>query len=1592
MRTALVFTLVSIVTAAAGRRLIPAPKGEPLPEQAAPAARADTLVVVIAADLLQAADSRPLLTDLWKQFHKTRPRTGFLVAVLSAGQVTPVGPHPTAAAFEKELAPLLPRDPDAAPATVDPRRLYDAMLAALPEPSEKWQTVLWAGRFPDLAGEKLRNHASARVAEELGGRRVSLSLWTADAAPPAWLAAQVTDFSGPVAELAAGTPETLPSIEAYGRLLDATDAACEATASRPQLDALLAALPAQPAEPESLVCGAALAERLSRWREAADLLRPQTEAAPQNPLLARRYAMALYERGPIPESAEAMDRAWLLNPQDPVVAERLGRIRLTAKDVRGAFDLFGASLALAPGNETLWWIRADLARELKESGAERSALAAALELNPSKLDRRARIIRLSLDAKQKDAARRWLSANNYTIPAAASDLADFAAFWEEAGESGPALELWRRSVAADPSFEPGHLASARILMARGDFAGSLKAAEEGLSALARSPGLHESRILALDKLDRWQDARRAATEAARTLATPRLKQLHAELETYFGGAHSVEAWQAWTQAVGGPERPTATGKGAEAALLAGSPEAAAAMLGLKPVSAEASQAPDQTTLIPGGAAALAFLTGIRSAGSPDTVLVDVARSVVIQHTRANKPDWDEHIEPVFDAYRRMLRIQAFGKPGPLKTVVTLSTSNKTEKQRTQQILELLGYRIRVNNKGIAVEAGTKKKSGLRQGLAAALEIDEPAMEEALEAGKPFSFDIPLDRGAVVLGEAVWKGLYAREFANPMGMAGVLLSEPKAAALYAGISALNPKAASALVARFGLKAIGENFTDLLLTHGAALSLNSRDECLWPGGEPAEQVWSALAGVSPRKGPAFMQALLTRDEGMLLAYFSLLHSVTPDRQRYFLASARRAQTYYQLLRDAPEWKRGAGSLVRKSPIAEFFRDVPLDADGSVHFPGGIQVWQVARGESDLSRVDKLARKASKAMPADEDALLPRIAKSRYEASSERISQLENLIAVARIEVALGRPLEPREALILSQKFGGFEWAYPFFTLLPGLEENHFELFFGWVESWQDRDKTEQQTLMGLAQELYSLAGLLSRYGVLEPQQAAAVFEQVTSGLKGAQDRAAWTATAAKALRALLAAIPAQGADPLATLENGLLPDTGAGPSPAQRRRSFRAILDHQKLPPLSAILDLIKAAETVAEGPAQAVAAVKAIEGSLPSLVVMTPPKGSKPLNWQKDHLEFWRVSRLQELTREIRQKASRKKPNPKDFPKLSSALMEELASWTELCLRGVIYAFYLRDDDLPVTEDPFLVRKHQFIAFHADQRRLFSEPGFNQTTDGLGSYVEGPLSGFSTVAGQIGAAGRRSARGFAERLEQTQIGAIRNMLLRPWREADLRAVALARLAGRQWVVDASAREPVRAALLEASSGLLAAERLARLAVLLEPRASKTPPPAQEFEGRWRAVWALFSHGDLIRLGLMRSQAGEPGELLDRLRSAHAAARPETFDDLAPPLLEHARSARPRFARLPPYEVYASDMMPARFAERLSELPLVLACAADEAGLPPWSLPVLADRAAQTILEKLDMNSPADFQTVLDLWNRLDGPMAAALFEEVRREKR
>jgi tetratricopeptide (TPR) repeat protein len=1583
--------------------------GKEVALRAVPAAMENAPTVVVLADWIEAED-RPRLSGFLRQMLAELPRKEQMTVVVVRGsELLPMAPVKTFAALEKELEWALEGGSAGGEARIAAEALFDLLLSTAPEPNEKWREWVWAGRLPQLPEPFLGQYLRARLVRVAGQVRARLSVWPPQEPewpilPPQRAGSRLYEMEWETGECEEGFelarleaethewPVLLtapgfrpPSLQDLSGLLRSAVDAKQDGAGAGELERLRKALQAYPNSMAALQAGLALAEKLDDAENAAFFLSRLWRKNPEDAALLRRYAMAAY-RSRSPEAESLLRRARTAMPRDAEVLERLGRLRLAEGDGQEAYALFSESLEAQPENITLWWIAADLARTLNNETAERRALRQALNREPGRIDRRARLLSLALKAGETAEARQALEEVWDKPPDEAPLLGQLAAAWEELGEPDRAFVLWQRAAGVEESFEKAHLALARILADRSDWAGSLKASERGLNSVPKSAGLHLARARALERSGRWQDARRALREAAEAIPEAEVLRTRAETERLFGGPEAWKAWERFYSALPeqGPlaaERPKALRNTIVAALQQGAAEVASRLLQLPeaPAGNTAAGGRDRGVLIPGGIRLLSYITDIGGPGDPGEYLQSFARSVAQRSMFLPENRWEKQVQPWMEHYERLLEIRKMFPLTHEGTTVVLSAGTHKDRQRTQQVLALLGYRFRVSRDRIRIEPQTKGERAKRQTLAAALDLDDREMEKALSEGRKYEFRIVDDFAPVPLGEKAWETAMKRRV-NPMGFAGMLLLEPRLALVYAGLASAGETAAQALAAQFGIDRLAGDFSMLLFLYGPAMALDSQGRCAAPGGEAAERIWGSLAGESPRNGARFLAATLRKDGGMLLAWFSALQGTSPERQRWFIENPQRARTFYELMKASPEWDGSAAKMVRRSPLLTLIRELPLEDDGSLRFPGGAQVWQVAKGTSGLSRISSLEKRAQKAKPAEEERLLEQIARQRYTVDQYRFSQLENFLMAARVEDAFGRRLEPKEALILSQQFARYEWAFPLILGLPALGETELLSFFAWAESLDGLQVEALNFQVGLVGHLAVLEGLLVRSGRLEGAEASRILDALCRQMRGVEDFAVMGEAASKALSAIGAAIGVQPGAIQQAIEEALF-----GPEEsllgARGRKAYRAVQALQKTPPLDLILQTLEAARRGAEGASEAKAAAAALEQTVPKLEIVPVPKSMKLPPRLKSIQELWQTREALEIAREMKQKAARRKPNPKDFSRLSREVFRVLAPWLELSLRGAVAGFYLRPADLPVSEDPWLLRKYGYAAIGEGPKQAFAMPEFRVESTGPGSLPVGSPGGLPDVAGRIAVAGQRSSSGFAEALETRQVAGLRNTLFHRLREIDLRAVRLAVLAGREWVVEASFDANEASLLEDQAEGLLSPERLGSLQRLLarlrnvHSVVATSKPFRNEYEAVWSSVWENLSVSDLFWLGLKRKQGGEESALWQSLREIPADVWRGPLHELAPLQLEHARSITPRIRPFPPYEYYAHELLPDRLAERLAEFPLSLACAVDEAGLPPAALGATAERLARQFLAGLVMSDMADFRSAIALWKKV-----------------
>ena len=1577
--------------------------------QLTPAALSPRLSVVVALDTFESSELDALKAFLRKLYLSRKDKALFALEVFSSGNFQVLGPHKSMVAFDKDLKEQLRKPGETT--GIDALRFYDALLRSLHStPDDEWLAVVYAARWPDLP-DAVRDYAQACLTRAFGARHVRPVFWspgnspvppfldsisrqfqanlensTPDLQVVTWSPPQISDgfFIVPATfKSDAGLPVEewrdfvqkpgfpLPSLEDYQKLRQAVQ-------TRAPLNELMAALAVNPRDPEGVRLAADEALQAKNHEAASLWLAAVVELEPDNGDRWCQYANALFDRGPILEAESAIARARQLNPRDANLVERAGRIRLLRRDVNGTLAAFDDSLALNPKNEDLWWISADLAREIKDKTREIRSLEKALALNGSRLDRRTRLVSLLLESKDLERARPYVETVGNKLPPEVPVLADYARFWEQLGQPAQSLELWRRTFAVTPGYEPGYFESTRLLMAAGKDREGLETADAGLTKAPASARLHLTRADLLERLGQPYDSRRELESSAAKLEDLSLLRRRAGQEDLYGKV-AAEAYQKLSQFLEKTNAPPADlaavdQRGLSVSLRDNDAERSAWFRtrikqreGERPpvwkpkLTNQLTLAPT-TVIVPGGLAGLAFAAHMAKTSSSATFFYEFSRTLVDRFRAVDKKAVDMYRDELLTYFTKVRQLEGFGKRQGEHSVIHLSVKDKNARQATERVVEFLGYKLKVSKGKISLDAGEKKEQGRRQELLSALGLDPVGMEEAIEAGKDYDLEVDTGSASVLFGESTWFREFAPKGPPPGGFAELLVREPSVAKIYAGLSAAEPYAAEQIAKRIGLRNLsGEKYADLLFAFGPALATNNKGESVVPGGDAARSVWRSLVQTDTKDPATFYFQLLVRDNGRQLAFFSNLTQLDPLRQTFFTRTPERLAAYYGLFKDSPEMKQGAPKRSRDASFLEFLREIPVGKDGSVLFPGSPEVWTVAKGTSNLEKTQKLIRKVDKAVaPATEDEILIRMARRRYEVGALRVSQMDNFLAVARIDGRRASPLTEAEALLLAQSLIDCEGAYPYFATFTELHEKDFTRFLRMAARVKELKEVEANHLLAHFYSVAELLDILQRHEFLIVAESSALFSELCDKLSGTPSASTW----AEASAAVLEAMRQKAKVPAGTAEPGTWwIDVLAGHPQLGRRDEIRKVLQAQKAPDLAAVLEMLRQARNVATKPKEAAAALEKGYAALPRADF---GKNQKPKNELRRMVELYNSPNGAKLVAEVKKRAAKKKPNPKDFVKLSAELLDDLAGPLALAALSLDYAYFLRPSDLAAMEDPMLVRKHQFLELDSPTKMItrFPYPDLVVQGETIGSYAYGSMAGFAVTAGKIARAGQVKSDSHCEVVQVMQTAALRSAPLWQLRVDDFRSFKLRVLAGREWIVESSRNAETRQQLEQATVGLVAPNRRSRLIGALDA-------------GEVAPAWEILSLGDLYWLG-DRLSRGDPNQDLwpSPLWAALRGTKPVHHQLLGPvPLYIHGYSW-PTFEPLPPYEDYERYMLPERLSERVSEFKLSLAWLVDHEGLEPLRVAAAAEGLMEKAFTALQMTDSTDWASALKAWSSVD----------------
>ncbi len=1146
--------------------------------------------------------------------------------------------------------------------------------------------------------------------------------------------------------------------------------------------------------------------------------------------------------------------------------------------------------------------------------------------------------------------------------------------------------------------DEAHYATARLLLAAGDFAGSARAAEVGLKTAPKSARLHLIKAEAEEKQGLWYQARRTLGRAAGLVKDESLLRRAAEVEDTFGPG-AGKAYADWAEFLEETRPQSAeylqvlerglmvslregqtdrAGWFADRLRRAGRPEFAS-LLG--------ASAPDRTggIWVPGGLRALMYVARGKENVAPSQFLVEYARTILPRITAA---DWEAakaYGERISRYFLDVLALERFGIRTGHRVAISLSLSDGESRMIVQEVLKLLGWELRSKNGQVVVEAAESELAAERQITASALRVDEVAMQQALQASRPFVVQLSDEWVPVLLDESTLRAELYGERWPAGGVPEALGRSPALARLYVALHAMGEKAASMLLAGVSLRQLAQEYADLLYICSSALAV-SGNAALVPGGAPAQPIWQQLVGANPAQAPLFFRALLEKDDGGALAFLHILAQLPTIHQRFFTQDAWRLKQFYELFLGSPDVRYGLAREWRETPFVDFMAAPPLDEGGHVKLPGSPTVWMVAKGQSmSTDNTARLLDRLSGASPAGaEDQVLLRLAGTRYTMDSRPRVELDNYMAVVRLDAHRRQPLDERSALLLAQQFPRFEHAWPHFAILTGLGYTEFGRFFALLENLRDYKRVALNQRMGQVYALIELLCLAAQSGKLAEKESAAIFGMLCERFAAARSGDDFTEASLDIVREILdrSVGGAPGADvdeamqrllldppsPVASDLTGANIDVDAG---KQRQEDYRRVLELQRVTPLSALFAMRDACRNLAEGRGIASEQIEILEKNSASLLRVEVPGSFETMRWEKENLASFRPEGVAATIRDLGRELMRKKLEWARVKELSRELMARISPQVTVALAGIVYAYYLRPYDLLVSEDPLFLRKHQYVSLSSSvaKPKLFRAPDLVKGGP-AGTFLTGCFAGFSNVAGKVAATGVRSADEYSGAFEFSQLGAIRATRWDQLKDDDLRLVGLKIRTAREWIVLSAGFAEPRAELADATIGLLSLPRRSDLLSALDAR-------------DWKTVWSAVTMNDLFILAdeyLKRFKSDpKPSPVLSTLRQCVARNDGSRLQWLGPTLGPLNNCSHPHLMRLPPYEHFEGFVFPDRIASRSSEFKLYLAELFDRNGLPANLMAAVAEPLALGVFRGLRITGLRDWHSVLSAFSRLDERM-------------
>ena len=659
----------------------------------------------------------------------------------------------------------------------------------------------------------------------------------------------------PFPDLATAPGASLPTLAAWSELRQlaatATRTASQTALSQQDLDqfhsTLERALSIDPLDAEALRGGASVYQRARDYRTAAVLLGNLLEATPGDAKLFDEMGQDLFRSAQAEPAEQALLKAREMGAGTPAGAEALAQIHIGRKDDAGSLPLLAEVLKAQPSRSEMWFLQGEAAARAHQPELMVSSFESGLALDGAKLQYRTELVGAYVEAKRRDDALRHIHIVMAAPPPDAALRATYAEFLDRLAVNAEALAAWRRVLELDPKQETAWYRAGRLSLAAGDPHAAIEAADSGIDAHPDSPRLY---VLKADALQSEGELYRARVALAAGKAKGKDVDLYrrsAECEDAFSGSaapawHDLAALLA-TNGAALDDLLHALQRGLEVAVRDNDTEQVQWFVGKLREAGQGSFAgryvPSghdtvSVMMLPGGIDALAFIARAREHTSPERFLADYCRAVADNTDITNQKAAQQYLEDIENYFKKLAEIDTFGTREKDQSVVVLSVRDKRSRQSAEQVLALLGLRLRISHGDVTVEEMTK--GARKQDLAGALGVDGGSVSKSLAQGKDFRIEIPYESVSVWPGESLWRQAFYDKQKMYGGLAEAVTHWPRLARLYKALSVLDRPALDALLQAFTLRDLYDKHVDLLAQYSAAFSI-AEGRAVVPGGDSA-----------------------------------------------------------------------------------------------------------------------------------------------------------------------------------------------------------------------------------------------------------------------------------------------------------------------------------------------------------------------------------------------------------------------------------------------------------------------------------------------------------------------------------------------------------------------------------------------------------------------------------------------------------------------------------------------------------------------------------------------------------------------------------